>query len=110
MPDAIHQKRRACDSCGNDGHESPCEKLQLTATIQDQMFAMLEDIQRENAKQSKILDDQKDVFAAMNATKGFYTTMKTIGVFLVWVTVVGGALALIIHSVRDAVFAGVITK
>jgi len=82
-------------------HNTPCEMLKLTATTQDQMFAMLEDIQRTNAKQSKILEEQKDMFKAWNDTKGFISTMKSLGALLIWITVTVGALVIIIHATRD---------
>lgn len=99
--------RRSCDASGDTNHVSPCEKLQLTATIQDQMFAMLEDIQRENAKQSKILDEQKDMFIAWNNTKGFVATMKSVGVLILWLSAIAIAFVAIIHGIRDYLLQGV---
>ena len=79
----------------NHLHESPCEHLKHASIVQDQMFAMLEDIQRENAKQSKQLAEQKEILIVWKNAKGFVATVIVIGNVLKWLVGIGGAIAAI---------------
>lgn len=90
-------KRRACDKCGGDGHESPCEKLRDYQGLSDEILAELRLIREDQ----KVM---KDIIVATRNIKGWIATMKTVGIMLAWfmgfVAVVGGFTELVRHWLR----------
>lgn len=78
--------RRACDHCGGDGHQSPCDKL---TAQEDKIDQMVSDIAR-----------MRDILEAWNSIKGFGKTMQYMATAVKVVGVITVAIAAVWYTIR----------
>lgn len=87
------------------------EKREAGRRSSDQVLHLLAPhIENDENIQGKILlqlhriessqSEMKEMLTLFKNTKGFFTTVKSIGTFVVWLTVVSGALWGILHAIK----------
>ena len=79
------EERRSCDHYG-DGHSSPCKNLMTHTELETSILIELHEIKANQ-------EAMKEILLTWNNAKGWYATMKSIGVLLLWIAAVGAAVA-----------------